>query len=466
MALPEVTLTITDGALGIVPEAIDGISAKVGCCSLGTPATLYSFSDIKTLVATLGVGPLVEASAHLLAVAGGPVYCVPATIATQGAASAIVKGREASPTVTVAGNAKDAYEARVLFTGAGDRGVAIFKYSLDGGDNYSPLIVVPSGGDYLMPDTGLTLTFPAGSYAVADLYTFTSTAPAFDTTGLAAAMAALAADPREWRFVHVVGQATNAAGSASVAAALDTALTTAQSSYRYVRGLVDGADDTDANFITAFASTAPLRTGVAVGMVELASSVTGRLHKRPAGWVAAARMAKAPVHEDLGRVASGSLPGVSKLYRDERVTPGLDAQRFTTVRSFVGLPGSFITSGRTLAPVTSDFQLFQHGFVVDKGCRITRTALLRYLNDDVRVNATSGFILEEDAQSIESDIKGQLEAALIAPGNASAVVVKVSRTENMLSTQTLPVTVRIIPKGYARFIAADIGLLNPALQPV
>jgi hypothetical protein len=42
--------------------------------------------------------------------------------------------------------------------------------------------------------------------------------------------------------------------------------------------------------------------------------------------------------------------------------------------------------------------------------------------------------------------------------------VKIDRTLNMQSTEMLGVSVRVQPKGYARFITTDIGFQSPALK--
>jgi hypothetical protein len=56
-----------------------------------------------------------------------------------------------------------------------------------------------------------------------------------------------------------------------------------------------------------------------------------------------------------------------------------------------------------------------------------------------------------------------LETDLVATGRASSAQAQVKRDDNILSTQTLNVRVRIVPKAYARFIDLDIGFENPAL---
>jgi hypothetical protein len=465
MALPEVKLTITDPNLGIVPQAIDGITAAVGMSSSGTANTVYSFGDKQALKTALGTGPLVEYAAHLLDVAGGPIYCVPATQATAGSAGTVTKVGTGTPVMTVAGAARDAYEAIITIVQGGALGVGSFKFSLDGGDTNSPEIVIPASGTYAIPDSGLTLTFPAGTYVVADTYSFACTAPAYDATGLASALDALLADPREWRFVAIVGEAANASAAATLAATVKTKLDSAATNYRYVRGFM-AANDTDSNLISGFASFESGRVAVCAGFAEVSSSVSGRVYKRSSLLPIAARAAKAPIHEDLGRIASKSLPGVGKLIRDERATPGLDGQRFATLRSFVGLPGSYITTGRTMAAQTSDYQRSQRGFVIDAGCRALRTALLVYLNDTFRVDAVTGFIFEVDAQAMEAEIKSHIEAVLVSPGHASAVEVNIKRDENILSSETLRCKLAVIPLGEAHAIEAEVGLKNPAFTPV
>jgi hypothetical protein len=89
MPIPAHTLTVKDPNLGIVPSNIDGISAKIGCCSAGTVGQILSFSNKQAVRDALGYGPLVEAICHHLEVAGGPVYGLKATSAVAGAAGAV-----------------------------------------------------------------------------------------------------------------------------------------------------------------------------------------------------------------------------------------------------------------------------------------------------------------------------------------------------------------------------------------
>src|SRR4029079_2829202 len=88
MAIPEATVTVKDGGLGLAAPNGDNTVAKIGACSSGTANTIYSFTDPNIVRDTLGTGPLVEALCHSLAVAGGTVIGVKAPSSTAGAAAA------------------------------------------------------------------------------------------------------------------------------------------------------------------------------------------------------------------------------------------------------------------------------------------------------------------------------------------------------------------------------------------
>lgn len=471
MPIPAVNVTIQDGALGQLPEATDNIHVKVGVSSVGAVNTLYSIGDPKLLKDTLGTGPLVESASHALAIAGGPVYLVRIAASVTGAVGAVTKTGTGVGAIAIGGAPLDAYQLIVQVTRDGANLAAAtgaFKYSLDGGDVFSPEIAIPTAGTYAVPDSGVTLTFTDGvgtSFAAGDRYVATATAPGFTSGDLATALNVLLADPREWGFVHVVGAPSTAAGAATLAAAVDSFMAQAEANYRYAFAVLEAPDDTDANLIAAFANFATPRVVVAAGYEELVSQITGRVSKRSSAWPVAARVSKVPISEDLGRVATGSLPGVASLYRDEQATPGLDAQRFTTLRTIIGLQGFYVTNGKTMASTISDYQLLQFKRVMNRACKVARTGMLRFLNDSVRVDPATGRINELDARAIESYVGGQLKAALVSPRHASDASIAVKRDQNIISTSQLPVRIRVTPLGYAKDIEIDIGFRNPALEP-
>jgi hypothetical protein len=110
------------------------------------------------------------------------------------------------PTISSA-SPVDAYNVIVTITTGGALGVAMFTYSLDGGATTSAVTLVPGGGVFPLPDTGLVVTF-AGTLTLGDTYSFTSTGASYSSTDLTNAWNALVGDSRQWFMAHVVGAAS------------------------------------------------------------------------------------------------------------------------------------------------------------------------------------------------------------------------------------------------------------------
>jgi hypothetical protein len=477
MGIPDVKIKVSDGGTGATSGSSENVHAKIGVCSLGIPNTVYAFNDKDTMRVTLGVGPLVQDGAYGLDVAGGPCLFVPVTASIAGTNGAVTRQVDASVggTFAVTGAPNDDYQIIVRFIlGAATvgAGTATFQVSTDNGNTWSAILALPVSGTYAIPGTGMSFSVTNGGTAIVagDRYSWTAKAPSYTSLDLVAALTALFADPRRWRFAEIIGQASTATASATLAATISSAMQSAETAFRYAFAMLQAADDTDANLTSAFANFASARTMVCAGFADLTSSLDGTQEKRPASWIVAARCASAPLSEHLGRVASGPLPGVQKLYRDEQATPGLDAARFTTLRSHIGLQGFYITRGNLMAATASDYAEVQARKVMDRACELEREKGLQFLNDTVRVNPATvqaplvpGAIYENDAQRIEAAVGKVLSDELVAKGHASSARIVVNRSTNLISSGRLPIKVRVVPDGYLEEIDFDTGFENPAL---
>lgn len=457
MPIPYIRQDVVDGALGLDAGASD-YHAKIGICSTGAANVPQIFSDPRAMKEALGTGPLVEAAAYHLAVAKRPVVCVPASQTTAGSLGAITQVGGGPALSNDSSAPLDAYELRIRITLGGALSTARMVYSLDGGDTWSREVLVTAS--FSLPDTGIALTAAAGTYVVDSTYSADCTAPAYDLTAAVAAVAAVLASGTPVRCIHLIGETTASAG-ATLTAGLQAAMTDAENAFQYLYVVHDVADS-DANLKTSYAAVNAPRVVVCAGKEELASHVTfGRAYRRPASWPFVARVMSTPIHEHPGKVTIGDVPwpldGVSKLHRDEYLTEGLDEARFTTLRSHVGLPGSYVTRGNTMALLGSDFAPIMNRQVLDLALQTAYRAMLRYLNASLLV-APNGTIDEVEAADMEATVRLKLRAVLLGENaHASAVEFQINKTNNVLTTKTLKYKVRVRPRGYAEFIEGEVG---------
>jgi len=382
----------------------------------------------------------------------------------------------------------DDYTGKVEITATGAEGVGTFRYSLDnfaddaGTDlsTWSPDIVIPSGLKYAIPNTGVFLTFSSASYTDGDTHAFTTCASGFNTAAVTAGFTALYAQSSlSYGFGHVVGMPVSAAGAATLAGVIDSSLTTGATAFRYLRWFMDcptvgsrilsgGAPiadtaDTDSVLAAAFAALDEPRVVWGAGDFLAISAVNGRLCRRPASWQGAARCAQVRISENLHRVRRGALPNVRLLYRNEESTQALDAGRFLTLRTHEGKPGFYITKGRSGANSTSDFSSLANGRVMDRMCQIGRSKGVDLIGESVPTNS-DGTIKEAAAQAIEADIRKAIRDGMVGDIviDENSPYVEVSREQNVLSTETLPITLRVTPFASANFVEQTLGFVIPS----
>lgn len=483
MPIPGQNFTILDPGLAVTPEAIN-TPIFFGCSSAGEDNHVYTFGRVSDVVDTLKQGPLAEALCTYLALAGGPVYAVKLVGSAPGKAGTVNKtpiNMPTSPgTLAVGGAPHDSYDLIVEITKSGGLGVAEFRYSLDGGSSFSASMSVPSSGTYPVPNANITLTF-AGTATAPDVlfdaldrwecdclmpvYDVGSITPP-DKTGLAAGIEAALASSVEFSFMVLTGTYADSQDGALVAAAAAGHAQSMFNDYRFIGALVHSGIDAPLDAIEEFKDVADPRIGVCYSFSKQVSNkpfVGWGVPWRPSVDIVAARAGQVSISTDLGRVASGSLTGVVAIEHDEFRNEIMDAKRFITLRTFQGVPGYFITNGRLMSPLGSDYKYWQHRRCMDVACDVTYKAQVPIINKSVRVNA-DGTIDDRDARTSEARVKSQLSGALLDPNNAegtaghvSAVDYKIDRATNVLGTETIKTNVAIRPLGYAKILNTELG---------
>lgn len=469
MTVPNQIITIRDPGLGFIEEASQ-IPVLVGPCSGGSANTVYVFNDPGDVVSTLGEGPVVQLACFVLVNGGGPVMVVKTNVTTAAANGAITKGNGAAPTVTVAGSPRNDYSVVLEVMATGALGVGTFRYTLDG-VSYSPTITIPGGGTYSPVNTGLTLTFPSGTYTVGDTYSFTSTAGIPNASQIDSAFDAVIASQRDWRFGAVASVFASAAASATAAGGITTAMATQLASFYHRRVLLDcGSLGTAAAVLTDFAAVfTDERVAPVYGKCVLQSAAPYMGYETPSVssvFVFAAAAAAALPSTDLARFANGSLPTVTSISHDEdQLESGLDSAKIGTLRTWPHASGFYITNCYLKSAAGSDFVYWQHGIVFDIACDTVYEAQLPYMNASVRVLTDgTGKINPLDAADIDRVVNAKLRARLTEPTNAegraghvSGLNYGVDLNYNVLTNSKVRAKLRMVPLGYVKTFEADVG---------
>lgn len=477
---PKNTFNIRDGGLQLLALA-GALPLVIGGSSAGSVDTLYRANSATSVRDQLGTGDAVELACPIADQAGCLILKTSTSTAGSNSAVTAAPVGAATGTITLTGTPNARYRGRVEITLTGGPGVGRFKFSLDGGYTYSEELTIPSGGTYVIAGSGITLTFVPGAgptiYQVADVHTWTSTAPLYTTSNLATAITALWAQLTgiKIRKVLLSGKHASAANAATMFAAFGTHLTAFESREHFARGLMDAGTDTTANVRTSFAAVADRRIGVVYGDADIASYNTMQGYGTPrvaAMNAVAERSALAAISENLGRRASGVLRGVRAISHDEGANTSFqESDKITTLCSVTGRQGFFVTNGFLKSPSGSDFQYWDYGVLIDEVCDEMNVQMREYHLAKVRaLKDGSGRIDPRDADGIDANLNQALHSRIMDPynpegsrGHASAVQATVDRNANMLSTRNLVANTGTIPLisidgatinvGFARSIA-------------
>jgi outer membrane lipoprotein SlyB len=452
----------------------------VGAATGGTINLPQSFGTVKSLRAELIGGPLVEAAAHAIERYGNPVVCVPTGASTPAVAGAPVKTGTGTSVVTVTGTPADDFEIFVAITKAGPTGeLAVgtegieLQWSRDNGRTMSAITALGTALEFEIPGSGVTLVFAVGTLVTGDTIYVSCTAAQWNATELADAMAPLAASQIDWSILSVVGDLT-----ASDATAIDGRFAgyAAAGQFRMWIGnaRIPTVGESDAAYQAVLAGAwgnVALEYGsVCAGAELLSSSVSAEVFLRPISLMFAPWLAHLSEEIDASALNLGPVPGT--IYdengnlvprcHDETINPGLDDLRFTCLRSWNSYAGTYVNNPRMLSVQGSDFKYCQARRVIN----IAAAVLQRYfdwrLSVPVAIDTKTGKILEEEAAEMDKGATAAMAAALTAKPKASGVKCVVSRDDNILATELIHVTARVVPLGYPKAIDIDLAFENPA----
>jgi len=190
--------------------------------------------------------------------------------------------------------------------------------------------------------------------------------------------------------------------------------------------------------------------------------------KNAAIGVLAGRLAASPVQRNIGRFRDGSLKIVKgyiagTLAELVNVTPMHD-KGYITFRTFVNQAGYYFNDDFTATLPTDDYCHLTARRTIDKAYRIAYTTLLNYLLDEVELTE-QGTLQVGFVKSVEADVEAAIAKAMTAKGELSGditngdkgVVCFIDENQNIASTSTLQIRIRVRPFGYPRYIDVYLG---------
>ena len=508
-AIPTVTVTVQDqGASAALSVPQSNVQLKVGCAIGGTPNQPYASTNPQSIQMQFIGGPLVEA-AGLVAQAGNIPICISCPIVTPGTAQAVqatIPGGSTSVVTTTLDSTYgcwDQYYVRVrCLTGGtiGTPGITL-QASLDAGRNYGAPFTLGAATSWYLGSgvlntptpggTGIRLNFAAGTMVASDYWQFGTTAPAWNDAGLEAALAAFFASQYAVQGVgssHVVGVA-NSTDIANV----QTALQTGTNGYVYTRAILElrdaaqpvawgGSGETEATWMAALATqvsgdAAQPRICADGGYYNTPSPFANASggspsYRRPLAWSHAVRRTQVGLATRAGRVKDGpystivvnpaSDPTDGFIYHDERVTPGLNAARIGSALTWPKKgQGFFQCQEPLLSAPGSQFTEIVIGNVLDAACDIGYAAGVEEVSDNLKVQG-NGTLDPVALNVFQGTIQTAENEGLIQTPLVSAVTVTVSKTQNVLATGIIPVTISVLPQAYANNIQETINLQTGA----
>ena len=471
-AVPSVSVTASDGNLGVPSGDTTSVTALIGTATGGTANQVYTFQgNAGSLVKqTFTSGTLADwGRNHLLYSGGKQTLMVRGTGSTAGSNSAVTASGS-GPTVTLTGTAIDDAELQMVVVSGGAIGTATVKFSLDGGRTFGP---TRTSASTLAIGNGVTANLAAGTYVAAETYSATLTGPRNSVADVGDALDALLNGSSRFGLVHLLGHPASGADLATLIAAVQPKMAAAALQAKFPAFAILEAPPVDpATIVTALASVDAPDVMVCGGFATIYDDSDRQIEKVSIARAVAARLARNPISVAPSRRADDSdleaLAGIRDIfpagstgtdgYLDSFLSPTLNNARLTTAYRIPGRVGSYVCNAFPLTSTTSDTFEAENKRVIARSREVLYDGALRHLQRRLRRNPQTGFLDEGQAIAIDRDLEQQLRTALVEDGHATAVRVVTNRADNLASDPTLRIKARVVAVTRARTIEVEVGL--------
>ncbi len=467
----EINVEVEDGNLGKNSSAAAHAQVKIGVSNAesGTPILITDAMKPEDTKVKLGYTPLADACIDAAENGLGTIYAVPMKADVSGEIGEVTHTGTGEGGFGVKGDPNNAYDIVIQITEAGNINEGSFRYSIDGGNNFSEEHTIPLGGEYEIPGTGLSLNFEdaaseAKSFMEEDAYSFHTTAPTMNNSNVLKAVEKLIGFNKTVEVCHIVG-VSNKTLWAALQSVADEFLTEYKKPLIFLCEARPCGDKE--NLDEYMAAMEAERKGISSCFVCVSLSYAAYMRKdlrtqnvNLAG-VISGLIGKAKESLSIGCVEEFPVSSAKliKLLPEgiEDYSREFDGMGYTVFRKYNGKEDFYVSNANVMAPAGSDFPYVESVRVL---CRIIR---------EVSLKATDKLQTEVDPENLEGSIKA-IEAYLnIAMEEcekdkiiSSGEVTVDTKDLDILEDETLNVEATWVPMGTARRFNLKFAVGNPA----
>lgn len=467
----EINVEVEDGNLGRNVSNATHAQVKIGVSSAtsSTPVLITNTMKPDDIKAKLGYTPLADACIDATENGLKTIYAIPMAADVNGTVGQVTHTGTGTGRFSVTGNPNNAYDIVVEITGTGDTNEGTFRYSIDGGNNFSDEFTIPLGGNYVVTGTGLTLKFEddtseAKSFIEADAYSFSTTAPTMNNANVLKAVEKLITFNRAVEVCHIVGVSTKTLWAALQTEAADF-LTIYKKPLIFLCearkcGDTESLDDYMAAmeaerkgintlFVCVSLTYASYqRKDLRTQIINLAGLVSGLIGQAKES-LSIGCVEEFPISS--AKLLKMVPEGIEEYSRE------FDEMGYTVFRQYNGKEDFYVSNANVMAPAGSDFPYVESVRVLN---RIVREVSLR-ATDKIQTEVDPGDI-EGSVKVIEAYLNIAMEDCERDKIISSGEVTIDTEDLNILADETLNVSAEWVPMGTARKFNIKFAVNNPA----
>jgi len=455
-----VTLNIADGGLGYGLIGIDGLHAKLGIAEGGAANTMYDVGSKRMAVAYFGKGALVDSLTRHFDEGGLKCLAMRPDNDISGSIGTITHTGTGTATMQAAGTVMGARNFVIDIVAGGTFEVATFRWSDDGGINWSDVFITPPASTPIILSCGVSISFTGTEdcFVKGDRYSFSTIAPGASVASFLTAIDALKnhynPDSAAYTFIHIVGGFERSFWEAIKAKEEEF-----EAKRIFIRFVLEYPPKDDSSTVESYLQ----------GMIDeckLFSSkkiaiVGGRIRYgsdsdfKSAATLLCAKLSQCKVNEHPGYVRKYASTIAKEIeFWDDGLQDYIedlnDANVIIAVQ-YANWKGMFIKKDNIMAPDDSDYQTIHHGRVIDKVRKIAYQHIMPFVNG-VAEGGESGI------DSLVAEIDAAIATNMEVPGNEEIVKHEVVIDPDQdITSGELKGQIHIYPTNIMEKITIDVG---------